>query len=241
MLRVIIVDDEPPARRGLRRLLDKHSSVEIVGEAGSVAEAEKLIEAGKPNGIFLDIRMPGASGFDLLRQLEHAPKVVFVTAHAAHAVEAFNFEAVDYLLKPVSASRLARAVERLERACHGEHGTSPWDDQDRICLQTPGRTLVAHLSEVAALQADGDFTKVYVAGEKPLMICQSLRHFESVLPKPPFLRLDRSLLMNLDRVREMEGTSRDHADITVEGVGAPFSVGRQGRLRLRKSGFTQAG
>ena len=115
-MKVIIVDDEPPARREMRRLLVEFPWMEIVGEAGSAAEAEALIEALHPELIFLDIQMPGGSGFDLLARLEHVPQVVFTTAHDEHAVHAFEVSALDYLLKPIDPRRLASTLDRVRRA-----------------------------------------------------------------------------------------------------------------------------
>ena len=115
-MRVIIVDDEPPARREMRRLLVEFPWMEIVGEAGSAAEAEALIEELHPELIFLDIQMPGGSGFDLLSRLEHVPQVVFTTAHDEHAVHAFEVNALDYLLKPIDPRRLASTLDRVRNA-----------------------------------------------------------------------------------------------------------------------------
>lgn len=236
MITVALIDDEPMARQGLREMLARHTKLVVVGEAGSVPEARKLIDRAQPQVLFLDIRMPGANGFELLKGLTEPPKVVFATAYANHAVEAFEFEAVDYLLKPIRARRLGQAVRRLETLFGAEptEADSPLGMSDRLCLRTPGRTLVARLEDVAALEADGDFTRIHVAGEKPLMICQTLGSYQSTLPSPPFHRLDRSLMINLNAYRSLEEHSRDRAELNLEGVDRPFTLGRQARLRLRK-------
>ena len=115
-MRALIIDDEPPARRELRRLLAEFPSIEVVGEAGNVEEAEVRIAAVSPSLLFLDIQMPGGSGFDLLTRLDYAPQVVFTTAHDEHAVRAFEVNALDYLLKPIDPERLAAAVSRVRTA-----------------------------------------------------------------------------------------------------------------------------
>lgn len=233
MLRVILVDDESLARQGMRQLLAGHASVAVVGEAASPDAAAELIRSEKPDAIFLDVEMPRADGFDLLAALEAPPKVVFVTAHSEHALRAFEFEAVDYLLKPVHPERLADAVRRLEAALAAGSSSVPYQAQDRICLRLPHRTVVVALSRVAALLADGDFTRVFVEGESPLLICHLLGRYEKELPSPPFVRLDRSIIINQDRIARVEGSGRSGVDLWIEGVPEPFSLGRTARERLK--------
>ena len=115
-MKVLIVDDEPLARRELRRLLAAHRSIQIVGEAGDIDEAREHIVALLPTVVFLDIQMPGGTGFDLLAQLERVPRIVFTTAYDHYAVQAFNVNALDYLLKPIEPERLAAAVNKLQAA-----------------------------------------------------------------------------------------------------------------------------
>ncbi len=217
MLRVLIVDDEHLARQAMRRLLAAHP-VEIVGEADSVASALKAIERTRPQALFLDIELGGGDGFDLLAALEHPPVVVFVTAYAEHAVEAFTVNAVDYLLKPVEPERLAESLGRIERQLAGastSSGPAP--------------------AEIAALRADGDFTHIMVADQPAVMIWRTLAHFESLLPSPPFLRLGRSLIINRDLLRDVETPSRDGARITLQGLAEPLMLGRAAATRLREA------
>lgn len=236
MLRVILVDDEPLARRGLRQLLAAHGEIEIVAEAAGVAAARQLIAKEKPDAVFLDIRMPGADGFSLFGSAGVVPKVVFVTAYSEHAARAFDVEAVDYLLKPVRPARLAAAIRRLERACKGgDSAGAAYQASDRLCLRTPQRTVVVPLRSVAALVADGDFTKFFIRGEKPLLICHPLGSYEKVLPRPPFRRLDRSLVVNLELVLSAERRSRDEARLVIEGVEEALVIGRTAQARLREA------
>jgi two-component system LytT family response regulator len=112
-MKALIIDDEPPARRELRRLLAEFPWIEIVGEAGNVDEAAGKVASLSPELLFLDIQMPGGSGFDLLARLDYAPQVVFTTAHDEHAVRAFEVSALDYMLKPIDPERLAATVSRV--------------------------------------------------------------------------------------------------------------------------------
>jgi two-component system LytT family response regulator len=231
-VRVLIVDDEPLARSAMRRLLAAHPTVEIVGEADSTAEALRAIERTQPQLVFLDIELGGSDGFDLLAALERPPIVVFVTAYAQHAVEAFAVDAVDYLLKPVAPERLAESLARVERQL--AQAVLP-SEAAVIELKTPKRTVLAHPAEIVALRADGDFTRVHVAGQPEVMIWRTLAHFESLLPSPPFLRLGRSLIINRDRLRNIGTPSRAEARITLDGMAEPLVLGRAAAARLREA------
>ena len=238
-MRVLIVDDEHLARQAMRRLLAAHPEVEIAGEAESLSEALAAIARTEPELVFLDIELGGGEdGFDLLATLKRPPMVVFVTAYAEHAVEAFAVNAVDYLLKPVAPERLAESLIRAARYLARGSPASPGQPSHSpgvIALRTPKQTVLVAPSEIAALRADGDFTHVLVADQPALMIWRTLGHFENLLPTPPFLRLGRSLIINRDRLRRVETPSRAEARITLDGVPEPVAVGRTAAARLREA------
>lgn len=230
MLRVLIVDDEPLARRGLRQLLAAHPGVSVAGEAGDVDEALEIIAAERPDVVFLDIELgeETENGFALIARLAAPPRIVCVTAHARHAVEAFAVAATDFLLKPVSPLRLAETLARLARPPVAV-GPEP------LTLRTPGRTVVVAPADIAALRADGDFTHVLMVGQAPLMILRTLAAFEAVLPAPPFLRVGRSLILNRDRVQAVEMPAGGQALVRLAGLEAPVPIARSAALRLRAS------
>lgn len=235
MLRVMLIDDEALARQGLRAELQQLPEVEVCGEAESIEEAVEIIPLVRPQALFLDIRMPHGDGFALLPRLPAPLPVVFVTAHSEYAAQAFDVQAVDYLLKPVRAKRLADAVARLRRAL-GQNGDDPaYGEGDRICLRTPERTLVTRADDVLLLQAEGDFTRVSVADEHSLLICQTLGAFEQTLPNPPLVRLDRSLMINLERVETIEVSPTRGARVTLRGLDEPVELGRTALRRLREA------
>lgn len=231
-MRVLIVDDEPLARSALRRLLAAHPQVEIVGEAESAGAAHAQVAATLPDLVFLDIDLGGgADGFDLLDSLERRPVVVFVTAYGEHAVDAFAVEAVDFLLKPIEPARLERALARAAReialsALPPGPGT--------IELRTPRRTLLVAPAEIVAICADGDFVRVFVAGQPPVMILRTLAHFEGLLPPRSFVRLGRSVMINLDRLRRVESPARSTSRLFLEGMTDPLVIGRAATARLRE-------
>jgi two-component system LytT family response regulator len=135
MQRVAIIDDEALARKGMRRLLSQHHSLKIVGEADSAETGFEMITRERPDVIFLDIEMSGSSGFDMLTRLDRIPKVVIVSAHAEHAIHAFDVQAIDYLLKPVTPERFAQAVLRIESGHPSADDTThkaPYSTEDRI-------------------------------------------------------------------------------------------------------------
>lgn len=230
MLRVLIADDEPLARRALRRLLAPHEDVEIVGEAESIAQAMELIGLLHPALILLDIEFNGADGFELLAAMADPPRVIFVTAYAEYAVDAFAVEAIDYLLKPVAQPRLDAALDRARRLL-----APPPKEPATLELRAPGRLLRCVPGDILAIEAEGDFSRVHVADQPPLMILRNIGHFEAVLPCPPFLRAGRSILVNCDRVRGLDMRSRDEVKLTLVGKAEPITLGRTAAGRLKQA------
>jgi two-component system, LytTR family, response regulator len=235
MLRVVLCDDERLALQRLRQLIAPHPNFQIVGEANTKAAAIKLIRKERPDALFLDVQMPGATGFDLLKALHPPPKTVMVTAYAKYALQAFDLEAIDYLIKPVTPQRFAQALHRLVTACTKKTVISktPYSLQDRICLRTPHQSMVVPIDSIPLLQADGDFTRIHIPNSAPLMICQPLGSYEKILPFPPFARIDRSHIINLNHITRLERKSRDEANLVLEGVNDKIPIGRAAQLRLK--------
>ena len=239
MLRVILVDDERLALQRMKQLLRIHHDLEIVGEAHTVTEAAVLVEKKHPDAVFLDVRMPGGSGFELTKQCSPVPKIIFVSAHAEHAPLAFDVDAVDYLMKPVRVDRLAIAIQRLLSACRpgssGENAPPVYALTDRICLRTPGKTVIVPVGKIVALEAEADFTRVLFSNQPPLLICRALGIFENELPSPPFCRVDRSLMLNTSAITAQKQESRDLMQISLEGVEQTFLLRRTGMNRLKRA------
>lgn len=235
MLRLVLCDDEHLALQRLRQLLAPHPNFKIVGEASSKATALQLIRKEKPDALFLDIEMPGATGFDLLKSLHPPPKTIIVTAHTKYAPHSFDLEAVDYLIKPVRPQRFAQALHRLEVACSQKKDAArpSYRLEDRICLQSPHQTVVVPINSIPLLRADGDFTHIYQIQDTPVMICHTLTSYEKILPCPPFVRLDRSHLINLNHVVRVDRKSRDQACLILQGVKESVPIGRAAQLRLK--------
>jgi two-component system LytT family response regulator len=237
---VILIDDEPAALRGLTRQLQAHPDVQVLGTADSVTAARELLaQCETPDAVFLDIEMPQNSGFDLLQSLSPSTQILFVTAHAEHAPRAFEVAALDYLLKPVRAERLAKTLDRLRRACMERdlrEGQQPEPDtslKDHICLNVKGSTLIVPMAEIAALLAEGDFTRFILEGQPSILMGYNLGRYESMLPAPPFARISRSLLVNLERVETVTSLSRDESLLQLKGIEEPLTLRRVAAARLK--------
>lgn len=238
-LRALLVDDERLVRKHLRQLLAEYPAVSIVGEAGSVPEAAALAKQLQPDVIFLDVQMPPATGFDLLPLLEPAPAVVFVTAHDTFAVRAFAASAADYLLKPVAPERLALALQHVR---HGRTALAAREStasprlarDDAFILRDAGRLRRVRVRDIAAVVAQGSYTRVHLATERSMLVLRQMAAWEALLPTPLFVRADRSLLVNLERVAGLDIHSRTAGELTLDAFGAPpISLGRIALARLR--------
>ena len=201
-MKAMIIDDEPPARRELRRLLTDFPWVEVVGEAGNVVQAAEMIESLTPGLLFLDIQMPGGSGFDLLTRLEHLPQVIFTTAYDEHAVRAFEVDALDYLLKPIDPARLAEALGRVKSA---EAARTPQPDAvlEQIFVRDGARCWFVPLREVRLLSSEGNYIRLSWGKSKPLL-GRALAALEQRLDPNRFFRANRRQIINLDFIENVE-------------------------------------
>lgn len=238
-LRTLLVDDERLARKRLRELLSIYDDIRIVGEADSVETAVVLAQNENPDLIFLDVQMPPETGFDLLPRLSRQPFVVFVTAYDNYAVKAFEKHALDYLLKPVEPSRLEDTIRRVKASQAYESPTvanSPGrlEASDLSVLRDKGRVRIVRTGDIAAVEAEGAYTKVHQPGRSPFLLLRSIGDWEQELPECHFVRLDRSLIINLKLIREVSQHTRDESQIFLEGLPAPFTLRRVASSRLRE-------
>ncbi len=197
MIRALVVDDEEPARSELRYLLGADPDVEVVAEAPGVDAALAAAGGEELDVVFLDIELPGATGLQaapLLRDRPRPPAVVFVTAHAQYAVDAFAVEAFDYLLKPIDPERLARVLERLR-----ERSAESALPLERLPVVAARGTQLLEVDQVHYIQADGDYSRVHTY-DRSLLCTASLRELEDRLPAARFARIHRSYLVNLAKV-----------------------------------------
>ncbi|HOE17524.1 MAG TPA: response regulator [Syntrophorhabdaceae bacterium] len=233
-LSVLIVDDERLAREKLRGLLKTHWNVRVAGEARNAKEAEEMIREAQPDLVFLDIQMPGSSGFDLLERLEDPPFIVFVTAYDQFAIRAFEVNALDYLLKPVDPERLERALGRILSHTYtpGETG-GLLGHTDRVFLNTGKKNLFLPVAKIVAVTADKNYTNVIDTRGVRYMVRSSFGDWQKRLPRDIFVVLDRSLMINRDYVQSWSIQSRG-AEIFLAGIATPFSLGRAGYQRFKE-------
>jgi len=201
-MKAMVIDDEPPARRELRRLLTGFPWVEIVGEAGNVDQAAGMVEALTPELLFLDIQMPGGSGFDLLTRLEHLPEVIFTTAYDEHAVRAFEVDALDYLLKPIDPARLAEALGRVKSA-QAARTPQPGAVLEQIFVRDGSRCWFVPLREVRLLSSEGNYIRLSWGKTRPLL-GRALAALEHRLDPNRFFRANRRQIINLDFIENVE-------------------------------------
>ena len=239
-VRVLVVDDEPIARQGLRDMLARFEWMECVGEAGSGPAAVSMIDALAPEVVFLDIQMPGFSGIDVLQRVSHQPFVIFTTAFVQHAVTAFELGAIDYLLKPFGPERLAATIERV-RSAVGEPAGAPTLDRlrdalatgpmSRLFVRTGAAIVPIPVNAVSWFEAWGDYVVAHV-GKAQHVLHLSLNHLEQRLDRVRFTRIHRTHIVNLDVVTAFKrhGKGRLVAHLS-DGTQLPVSRARSRDLR----------
>ena len=245
-LRVLVVDDEPLARRGARVRLDRLENVAVVGECGSGRDAIRAIEALSPDVVLLDVQMPGLDGFGVIDAVggERMPVVIFLTAYDRHAIKAFEAEALDYLLKPIDDERFAVAIARArrrveERRLHGRasgerHGRPPAGDDagGRIVVRDRGRILLIESHSIDWIAAEGDYVRIYVAGRGHLHR-ETMAAMETRLDPKRFARIHRSTIVNMSRIRELRPCGdRELAVVLRDGTSLKASRAHRDRLRV---------
>jgi len=211
-MKALIVDDEPLARRELRRLLAAFPWIQVVGEASDVDEARERIEALSPGVVFLDVQMPGGTGFDLLAKLDRLPRVIFTTAYDHYAVKAFDVSALDYLLKPIEPERLAAALEKVQAATR--HAPASFDPPsgaasandaalEQLFVRDGPRCWFVPLREVSVFTAEGNYVRLQWGKAHPLL-GRSLIALEEKLDSRRYFRANRRQIVNLDFIQSVE-------------------------------------
>jgi len=198
-MKALIIDDERLARIELRRLLEKHPEVEIAGEARDAETALAQIGSLAPELLFLDIQMPGANGFELLEQLDRVPLVIFTTAYDEYALKAFEVNALDYLLKPVAPERLSAALAKL--GAIKPRAAVAGDQQ--IFVKDGERCWFVALRDIVLLESEGNYTRLYFGGQKPLVL-RSLNYLEDRLDPALFFRASRKHILNLKFIEAID-------------------------------------
>jgi two-component system LytT family response regulator len=233
--RALIIDDERLARNELRRLLKAHPAVTVVGEAANAGQARDAIAAHWPDLLFLDIQMPGETGFDLLASLDTAPAVIFTTAYDAYALRAFEVNALDYLLKPIEPDRLAAALEKIHEPPEEppRSNDSPLlTEEDRVFVKDGERMWFVRLGDVRLFESEGNYTRLYFGTEKPL-VYRSLSYLEDRLDPRAFFRASRKHIITLRWVTGLDAWFNGGMIAHLEG-GLEAELSRRQAQRFRE-------
>ena len=244
MRTALLVDDEPAARRRLAELLAAYPQIEVIGMVESVEEARIFIAVRIPDIVFLDVEMPRGSGLSLLEWLPESVRVCFVTAYPQYAVDAFDFGAVHYLLKPVDPLRLDRAITRLLKDDASGAGPEPdievvieADNNSKVSVvaSQTGEKVVFQLHDILWIESMGNYSQVCTGdGQIPLVFRRSLGQWEALLPVGKFVRIGRSQLVQLGRIALVRWKSRDETALFFEGSEQRLAIGRHAAIRLRE-------
>jgi len=237
MIRTLIVDDTRLARQELRTLLVAQSDVEIIGEADDVPTARAAIEKLRPDLVLLDIQMPSGTGFDVLDGLDYSPLVVFSTAYDQYALRAFESNALDYLVKPVVAERLAAALDRVrarlaQRASNEDEPRGLLGADDQVFLRDGERCWFVALHEISRIVVDGNYARVWFRGERA-MLPRSLSALEVRLDPTLFFRANRNTLVNLRMVKAIDLAVGEGYQLTLRD-GSEVEVSRRQARELRE-------
>ncbi|MDQ3714058.1 MAG: LytTR family transcriptional regulator DNA-binding domain-containing protein [Acidobacteriota bacterium] len=243
----LIVDDEPLARKFVRRMLERHPAVIIVGECGNGKEAVVAIREKKPDLVFLDVQMPEMDGFTTLQTLgaENLPQIVFVTAYEQYAIRAFEIHALDYLLKPFDQPRFDKAVTRVYEKSAGHEQANIEQKQiaalmeavaqkpqylERLIVKTGGRIIFLRTSEIDWIQADDKYAHLHT-GSKSHLVRQTLGTLEAQLDPRKFIRIHRSAIVNIERIKELQPMFAGDHTVVLE-TGAKLTLSRSYKNKL---------
>jgi len=237
-MKVLIIDDERLARKELTNLLQEYQEIEIVGEAVNAEDAEEKIKSLNPELLFLDIQMPGKTGFELLESLDNVPEVVFTTAYDEYALKAFDFNALDYLLKPIEPNRLKEAISKiLKRKENEQEGVAEIPDQklglqDRVFVKDGDKCWFVKLENIRLFESDGNYIKIYFENFKP-MIHKSLNALDEKLDDRSFFRASRKHIINLTWVESIESWFNGGLMVVLKG-GDKVEVSRRQAARFKE-------
>ena len=231
-LRALVVDDEAPSRRTLQLLLANHRDLQLVGECATGPEALETIERTDPDLLFLDIHLPGFSGFELLDRVktERPPTVIFVTAYDEHALRAFDASAADYLLKPFDDERFDRALERAKARVRQRELEELAPPLDRLTVRDSGRIFFVRVAEILWIEAYDYYVQLHVNGQAHLLR-ERMHHLEARLDPRRFARIHRSTIVNIERVKELQPFFHGEYTVLLED-GTRLKLSRTYRDRL---------
>jgi two-component system LytT family response regulator len=228
IVKAVIVDDERYARKDLHSLIKNYPQIEVVGEADSVTSAAKLINSKAPDLVFLDIQMPKQSGFELLKVIDVVPRIVFVTAYDKYALRAFEINALDYLLKPISPERFAVTINRVFEKSPSEVVKNKLGYEDVIFISIQNRLEFVKIKSIILISSAGDYSKIYTTTKSKGLVNKSLTEWELRLPQNYFARIHRSSIINLDFIENLvQGIRSDSYKVKLKQLDEEVCISRR--------------
>jgi len=231
-MRVLIVDDERLARNELNRLLEKFSEIEVVGEASNGETAIEKIQELAPDLVFLDIQMPGMTGFEVLEHLHVVPNVIFVTAYDEYALKAFEVNALDYVLKPVELSRLEKAIKKVLLKAEDSSFEEKLSLDSQIFIKDGEKCWFVKLEKVRMFESEGNYVRLYFETSRP-MILKSLNNLEKRLSEQEFFRISRKYIINLNWIEKVEAWFNGGLRVTLKS-GEKLEISRRQTSRFKE-------
>lgn len=232
-MRAIIIDDERLARQELKNLLSAYKDIEIIAECNNAQSAKEKIAELNPDVIFLDMQMPGKTGLELIEEVSALPDVVFVTAHDEYAIKAFEVNAFDYLLKPVSPERLAETIKKLtqKETYEKKENTTPLTESDKVFIKDGEKTWFVKLSNIRLFESEGNYVRVYFDTFRPLIL-RSLNSLEERLDEKHFFRASRKHIINLSWIESIETWFNGGLMVKLKG-GQEVEISRRQAVKLK--------
>ncbi len=235
-LRALIIDDERLARKDLSDLLKAHENVVVAGEAENVDEAEQLINNNDIDLLFLDIQMPGDSGFELVKRIDKNIKVIFVTAYDEYAIRAFEINALDYLLKPVHPERLSSALSRVEdKQLNDNPSVEKLEYTDQLFINLNNKMNFLKLNEILFISSAGDYSEIHKTDGTKGLTLKSMKEWEERLPEKAFCRIHRSTIANTRYIVKVEEWFNNSYRIYLESYSKPLAMSRRHAAKLKKT------
>ncbi|HEY8941978.1 MAG TPA: LytTR family DNA-binding domain-containing protein [Cellvibrio sp.] len=232
-MKALVVEDSRIAREGLVRMLKNYPELNVIGEADHPASALLLIEQTRPDVIFLDIHMPGETGFDLLEKLDYRPRIIFTTAYSEYAIKSFDYHTIDYLLKPISHERLDQAIAKLQLATGKQAAESrePLEMNHKIFIKDGDHCHLVTLESIRYFESCKNHVRIFF-GDKSTFIKKSLNLIEERLPRKFFFRANRQYIVNLQTIRSIDEAIHDGFVLTLDN-GYEIAVSRRQALDLK--------
>jgi two-component system, LytTR family, response regulator len=239
VIKAVLVDDVESMRMVLKKLLSNFEKISVVGEASDFEQAQDLISEERPDLLFLDIDLNGLTSIDLLAKIPYKPMVIFITSHSDFAIKAFELNAVDYLLKPISLERLTRAIEKVtniweENEAWNTEGNARFGTDHIILLNFDNKLSFVKVVDISYIEAYGNYTKVYLSDGRLSVTYNSIKNWEARLPEDLFIQIHRSTIINLQNVMRIEKWANDTGRLFMKGNDKPFEVSRNYFFQIKK-------